>query len=99
MALEAAEITVVVPRLLMSVTGDSRRLRVPVTGSVTLAALLDMLADPYPIFDHRVRDETGALRRYVNLYLDGENVRTLGGLAARITPGQEVQIIQSVAGG
>ena len=92
-------ITVLVPRTLMSVTGDRRRVNVPVAETTTVADVLDLLAAEYPIFDRRVRDETGTLRRYVNLYVDGEDVRRLSGVTTEVRPGQEIQIIQSVAGG
>lgn len=92
-------VTVLVPRTLMSATGDQRRLQVPFELGGTVGRLLDVLAVQYPLFDRRLRDETGALRRYVNLYVDGEEVRRLRGVATEIRPGQEVRIIQSVAGG
>jgi molybdopterin synthase sulfur carrier subunit len=92
-------VVVLVPRTLMSVTGDERRLVVDLPQPVTLAELLDGLAARYPIFVRRIRDETGSLRRYVNVYLDGEDVRQLKGAATEVAPGQELQIIQSVAGG
>ena len=47
----------------------------------------------------RLRDETGTLRRYVNIYVNGEEIRRLQGLDTEVAPGQEVLIIQSVAGG
>jgi molybdopterin converting factor small subunit len=61
--------------------------------------VLDVLAGEFPILGRRIRDETGALRRYVNVYVDGEDVRLLGGVGTEVTPGQELQILQSVAGG
>jgi molybdopterin converting factor small subunit len=51
------------------------------------------------VLGRRIRDETGALRRYVNVYVDGEDVRLLGGVSTEVAPGQEIQILQSVAGG
>ena len=92
-------VTVVVPSLLAKVTGDQRELRVPVEDGATVAQVLDRLAADYPVFDRRVRNELGAVRRYVNLYVDGEDIRGLDGPATRIGPGQELLIIQSVAGG
>jgi molybdopterin converting factor small subunit len=46
-----------------------------------------------------VRDETGALRRYVNVYVDGEDVRALDGIATALRPGSQVHVLPSVAGG
>lgn len=95
----APGVLVRIPRTLMSVAGAHPALHVPLAAPVTVTDLLDLLGSQYPVFDRRVRDETGALRRYVNLYLDGEDVRRLDGLSTRVRAGQEVQIIQSVAGG
>ena len=40
-----------------------------------------------------------ALRRFVNVYVDGDEVRRLAGLATPVPPGAEVMVVQSVAGG
>jgi molybdopterin converting factor small subunit len=53
----------------------------------------------YPVLARRLRDETGALRRYVNIYVNGDEVRRLQGLETEVAAGQEVLVIQSVAGG
>jgi molybdopterin converting factor small subunit len=66
---------------------------------VTVGFLLDSLAGDYPVLARRLRDETGALRRYVNIYVNGDEVRRLQGLDTEVAAGQEVVIIQSVAGG
>jgi molybdopterin converting factor small subunit len=66
---------------------------------VTVGSLLDAVAAEYAVLGRRLRDETGALRRFVNVYVDGDEVRRLQGLDTRVSPGQEVLVIQSVAGG
>jgi sulfur-carrier protein len=92
-------VTVLIPALLAPTVDGQREVRVPVDGSATVADLLDTIGAEYPVFNRRVRDETGALRRHVNLYVDGEEVRRLDGTATRVRPGQEVLLIQNVAGG
>ncbi|MDV7083801.1 MoaD/ThiS family protein [Rhodococcus sp. IEGM 248] len=92
-------VTVRVPRALASIVGGERSVRVPLDTASTLSHVLDVLAGEFPILGRRIRDETGALRRYVNVYVDGEDVRLLGGVGTEVTPGQELQILQSVAGG
>jgi molybdopterin converting factor small subunit len=47
----------------------------------------------------RIRDEQGQLRRHVNVYIDGEDCRRVGGLDAPVGADGEVQILPSVAGG
>ena len=48
--------------------------------AATLADLLDALADEHPMLGRRIRDETGSVRRFVNVYVDGDDVR-FGGRA------------------
>jgi sulfur-carrier protein len=64
-----------------------------------LGTVLDALDAACPRLSQRVRDERGALRRYVNVYVDGEDVRSLGGVSARVPAGAEVLVLPSVAGG
>jgi molybdopterin converting factor small subunit len=90
-------VTVVVPGVLRSEAGGSAELTVP--GGGTLADVLDELARQWPRLARRLRDERGDLRRYVNLFLDGEECRRLAGLATPVPPTAELLIIPSVAGG
>ncbi len=95
----ANEVTVLVPRLLQPLVGGSGELRLDVGDGAPLSELLDAVAADFPVFGRRLRDETGTLRRFVNIYVDGDDVRRLQGLKTRIAAGQELMIIQSVAGG
>jgi len=91
---------VLIPGLLRQFTGDADQLRLAVDGAgASVAELLDVIGAEYPIFNRRVRDETGTLRRFVNIYVAGDDVRRLGGLGTVVRGGQEVMIMQSVAGG
>ena len=69
----------------------------PVTG--TLAAILREMDRQWPRLGRRIRDEQGQLRKFVNVYVDGEDVRRVEGLATPVPDGAEVQILPSVAGG
>ncbi|MET4002424.1 MULTISPECIES: MoaD/ThiS family protein [Arthrobacter] len=93
------EVRILVPTLLQPLVGGSAELRLEVGAGAPLSELLDAVAGEFPVFGRRVRDETGKLRRYVNIYLDGDEVRRLDGLETQIAAGQELMIIQSVAGG
>lgn len=88
-----------VPRVLAADVGGGREVRVPTPPDGDLAALLDVVALRHPALGRRVRDETGTLRRFVNLYVDGVDVRHGAGLATPVGDGQVVEVIQSVAGG
>jgi molybdopterin converting factor small subunit len=51
------------------------------------------------VLARRIRDEQGQVRRFVNLYVDGSDVRHCGGLDAAVAPHSEVLVLPSVAGG
>ena len=94
------EVNVLIPSLLRPLVADRPELRLAVeSAGTTVAALLDVIGGEFPVFNRRLRDETGALRRFVNIYLNGDDVRRLDGLNTAVAAGQEVMIIQSVAGG
>jgi molybdopterin converting factor small subunit len=91
-------VEVVLPGVLADLTGGARHLHLDTPGT-TLGDLLDVLAAQHPLLGRRIRDETGALRRFVNVYVDGEDVRYDGTLAAAVKDGAVVQVLPSVAGG
>ena len=92
-------VQVLLPRLLADCTGGRTAVALDLPAPSTVGAVLDALAAAHPVFDRRVRDETGALRRFVNVYVDGEEVRRLAGLDTCVPAGAEVMVVQSVAGG
>lgn len=88
--------TVRIPTILRSYTGGLSE--VTAEGS-TLAEVLDSLEANYPGIRARVLDDTGALRRFVNVYIGDDDVRFIGGLQAPVPDGAKVSIIPAVAGG
>jgi sulfur-carrier protein len=88
-----------VPRVLATDLGGQRQVVRPVPAAGDLAGLIDELGAVHPALARRVRDETGVLRRFVNVYVDGVDVRRSDGLATPVGVGQTVEVIQSVAGG
>ena len=65
----------------------------------TLGQLLEQVRTEYPDFVNRVLDDEGNLQRFVNIFLDDEDVRFLGGLDTELIEGQIVSIVPAVAGG
>lgn len=92
-------VIVLIPALLRQYVDGRSAIRLDVADDADVASLLDGLGEGRPLLEQRIREETGALRRYVNIYVDGEDVRRLDGLATPVPPGVTVMIIQSVAGG
>jgi molybdopterin synthase sulfur carrier subunit len=91
-------VQVLLPGVLAALAGGEKYVDVSPAGD-TLADLLDALAAEYPMLGRRIRDETGQVRRFVNVYVDGDDVRFGGGLTAKVRDGAEVQVLPSVAGG
>lgn len=65
----------------------------------TVKEILDKLDERYPGFRSRVCEETGELRRFINIYIDGEDVRFLNNLSTRVPDRAEVSIVPAIAGG
>lgn len=92
-------VTLLLPQVLRASADGVARLELDLDGEPTLAGALDEVRTRHPALERRLRDETRALRRYVNFYVDGEECRNLGGAATRLADGAEIQVIPSVAGG
>jgi molybdopterin converting factor small subunit len=90
---------VVVPGALRQFTDGESTVDVALAGGGSLAELLDALAAEKPALTRRIRDEQGELRRFVNVYVNGEDARHSGGLAAAVPADAEVLVLPSVAGG
>ena len=78
---------------------SSKTVELAVAFPADVGDALDALAASFPLLERRLRDETGALRRYVNVYLGGVDVRSLSGLRTPVADGAVLQIVPSVAGG
>lgn len=65
----------------------------------TLQALVASLEQEFPGMRERLCDDTGELRRFVNVYVNGEDVRFLQGLGTTLAAGDEVSMVPAVAGG
>jgi sulfur-carrier protein len=91
-------VTILVPGVLRAEADGASRLTIE-QPAATLGEVLDELAQRWPRLHRRIRDEQGQIRRYVNVYVDGEDCRLGDGLSTRVKDGTEVQVIPSVAGG
>jgi molybdopterin synthase sulfur carrier subunit len=94
-------VTVEIPASLAT-AASGRRIAVRLEaepGAVTVSDVLDALAAQLPALERRLRDETGQVRRFVNLYVDGVDVRAAQGPATPVPDGGVVTVIPSVAGG
>lgn len=89
-------IDVRIPTILRSYTDGAKS----VSGSgETLGELLQDLDSKYPGLRGRLVTEEGTLHRFVNVYVNDEDVRFLGALEAKVADGDTVTILPAVAGG
>jgi MoaD family protein len=89
-------IEVRIPTILRSYTGGEKA----VTGAGdTLDALLSDLESRHAGLRDRLVTEQGALHRFVNVYVNDEDVRFLGGLQTSLSDGDSVTVLPAVAGG
>ncbi|MEO7298728.1 MAG: MoaD family protein [Verrucomicrobiota bacterium] len=71
---------------------------VEVSGT-TILEVIKILQSRYPSFAQRLLDETGSVRRFVNIYVNEEDIRFLQNQQTTLQDGDEVRIIPSIAGG
>ncbi len=89
-------ITVKIPTQLRTVTGGEAEAQIDEAG--TVGDVLDGLYDRYDGLRDRIAED-GDLRRFVNVYVGGEDIRFLDGLETSVDDGDEVTILPAVAGG
>jgi molybdopterin converting factor small subunit len=92
-------VTVVIPGVLRAESGGRSSLELVAGDGTTLGGLLDDIGRGWPLLERRIRDERGELRRYVNLYVNGEECRRLAGLGTPVADQAEILVVPSVAGG
>lgn len=94
--LAQASVTVLLPGELHSRAGGQQSVQVE---GATLRAVIDSLERDYPGLRFNLCYETGALRPFVNIFVNGANVRYAQGLDTPVPAGATIHILPSVAGG
>lgn len=89
-------VTVKIPTPLRNLTAGAKEV---IAEGATVGELIAHLDKVHPGIKERLCDETGELRRFVNIYVGGEDIRFLDGLATRVDDGGDVSIVPAVAGG
>ena len=91
-----SEVLVRIPTPLRKVTNGQDKVSIQCKDIVECINSLDL---EFPGIKERLCDETGELRHFINIYLNGEDVRFLDGLETPINSGDEISIVPAVAGG
>jgi MoaD family protein len=89
-------VVVKIPTQLRAAAGGEAEAQVD---GATVQEVLDDLFQRHDELRARLYDEQGGLRRFVNVYVAGEDIRFLDGLATPVSDGAEVTILPAVAGG
>jgi molybdopterin synthase sulfur carrier subunit len=89
-------VVVKIPTQLRAAAGGEAEAQVD---GATVQEVLSGLFERHEELRARISDEDGTLRRFVNVYLSGEDIRFLDGLSTPVKDGSELTILPAVAGG
>ena len=89
-------IRVRIPTPLRRFTGGSEEV---VVSAATIGAVVNDLERQFPGIRDRICDEEGKVRRFVNFYLNGDDIRFLSELETPVKDGDEISIVPAIAGG
>lgn len=95
MSVSTPEIDIRIPTILRPYTGGEKSVQ---AAGATLAEIIQDLERRFPGMEERLLED-GKLRRFVNVYLNDEDVRFIGSLNAVISAGDNITILPAVAGG
>jgi molybdopterin synthase sulfur carrier subunit len=90
-------VTVKIPAPLRPLTANQSE--VALENAASVQAALDELSRKYPGIKDKLLDDKGALRRYVNVFRNDEDVRHAQGLATALKEGDRLTIVPAIAGG
>ena len=85
-----------VPTPLRRFTGGAEEVS---ANGATMAALVNDIELRYPGIKERICDEEGKVRRFVNIFVNGDDIRFLNNLDTALKDGDEVSIVPAIAGG
>jgi sulfur-carrier protein len=89
-------ITVEIPTAFRRFTDGAPKIDCSAT---TIAEALDQLTTLFPDLSRHVRDDQGQIRQFLNVYLNEEDIRFLGGESCSLKEGDRVLLVPSIAGG
>ena len=89
-------VIVQIPTALRRLTAGNARVT---CSAANLGELFSALDQQFPDLKHHLRDEAGEIRRFLNVYVNEEAIRFLGGKAYAFRDGDEVLLVPSIAGG
>ncbi len=91
-----ATVKVRIPTPLQKITGGQSEVE---ANGATVREMIDSLENSYPGLKERLYDEEGKLRRFINIYVNEEDIRFLDGEGTKLDDGDDVSVIPAIAGG
>ncbi len=88
--------TVFIPSVLRANVGGAKSLDLP---GDSIRAVVEALVERHPSLGAQLLTEGGELNRFVNVYVNGQDVRYLAGLETPVAPADEVRLLPAMAGG
>ncbi len=85
-----------IPTPLRKLSGDREEIKID---AKTISELIDKLEQECPGIKERICDENGEIRRFINIYVNNEDIRFLKGKDTELSEGDTVSIIPAIAGG
>ena len=85
-----------IPTVLRPQVGGNKEVEL---GGATVGELVTALTDQYPSLRSQLLTDEGSLNRFVNVYVNGQDVRYLDGLATAVADRDEVRLLPAMAGG
>lgn len=89
-------VTVKIPAPLRRLTDGQREVS---TDAATVGECIEQLGQTFPGLKDRICEEDGSVRRFVNIYVRGEDIRFSNGLATALRDGDDVSIVPAASGG
>jgi len=91
-----ANVKVRIPTPLQRLTGGESEIE---GAGETIKEVIQNLNEKYPGFTERLYDEEGKLRRFINIYVNEEDIRFLDGEGTKLSEGDDISVIPAIAGG
>ena len=93
------EIKIIIPSPLRNLSNGERSVNIELDENSTILDSINKLDDIYSGISAKIIDKNNSLHNFVNIFMDGEDVRYMQGVDTKLIPGSEISIVPAVAGG
>ncbi len=93
------KVSIKVASNLATITGNNKRFDYKLNSNATIDDLIDLVDQQFPGFKSVVCNEQSEIADHINLYVNGDNIRYLGGLDTELKEGDSINVIPAAAAG